>query len=64
MPTTSSDITNTLSHTVLRLSEVTEAERPVLAAQGRRLPSVLVINEIILTLKQLLFPEFFYNLRS
>lgn len=64
MSTTSSDITNTLSHTVLRLSEVTEAERPILAAQGHRLPSVVVINEIILTLKQLLFPEFFYNLRS
>ncbi len=64
MPTTSSDITNTLSHTVLRLSEVTEAEKPLYAEQGRRLPSVIAVNEIILTLKQLLFPEFFYNLRS
>lgn len=64
MHTNSSDITNALSHTVLRLSEVTEAEKPVYAESGRRLPSVVAVNEIILTLKQLLFPEFFYNLRS
>lgn len=64
MPIDSLDIANTLSHTVVQLSMVTEAEHSLYAGHGRRLPSGVAVNEIILTLKRLLFPEFFYDFRS
>lgn len=60
----SPDIASVLSQVSQRLSEITEAERPLYAPEGHRLPSVLCINEIIAALKQALFPDFYCALRS
>lgn len=60
----SSDIGNILAGTVQRLSEVSEAERPLYAPQGHRLPSVASVKEIMFTLRQAIFPDFFCELRA
>lgn len=59
----STEITQTLSQTVTKLSEIATAEKAVFAEQRHVLPSVADINEIIQILRQLLFPEIFYNQR-
>lgn len=60
----SSEIGNVLSEAVRRLSEVSEAERPLYEPQGHRLPSVAIVNEIMHSLKQALFPDFYCDLRA
>lgn len=60
----SSDIGNVLAETVKRLSEVSETERPLYAPQGHRLPSVACVNDIMHTLRQVVFPDFFCELRA
>lgn len=64
MPTIASEIAGTLSQTTTRLSEIAAPEKALYTGQGHRLPSVNVVNDILLTLKQLLFPEFFHDLHS
>lgn len=55
------DFTDVLSQTVTKLSEVSPSINRAFAGRGHALPSVVTITEIIQTLKQLLFPDFFYN---
>ncbi|MDE6610843.1 MAG: serine acetyltransferase [Muribaculaceae bacterium] len=64
MSAINSDITEALSYTVMQLSDVSKSEKQVYSEIGHVLPSVVTINEIIMTLKQLLFPEFFYASHS
>lgn len=59
-----SGVSEALSNTVARLSEISVSEQEVYSGRGHALPSVVVIGEIMQTLRQLLFPEFFYDLRS
>ena len=61
MPANATDFTKVLSQTVTRLSETSVSLNNDLGGYGHVLPSVVTITEIIKTLKQLLFPEFFYN---
>ncbi len=61
MPANATDFTKVLSQTVTRLSEISVSLNNDLGGYGHVLPSVVTITEIIKTLKQLLFPEFFYN---
>lgn len=60
MPAIVTDFTDVLSQTVTKLSEVSPSINRVFGG-GHALPSVVTITEIIQTLKQLLFPDFFYN---
>lgn len=55
------DFTDVLSQTVTKLSDVPLSINMAFAGRGHALPSVVTITEIIQTLKQLLFPDFFYN---
>lgn len=55
------DFTDVLSQTVTKLSDVPPSINRAFAGRGHALPSVVTITEIIQTLKQLLFPDFFYN---
>lgn len=60
----STDISGLLAATVQKLSEVSEAERPLYAPQGHRLPSVKCVCEIMHRLRQALFPDFYCDLRA